>query len=71
MLVSLQGTYDLAGIYGPQLKSLRSILEDSNLSHIDRLVEPLPQRLTNEMLTAFDSHQEQIRSALEEAILSR
>lgn len=66
-----QGTYDLAGIYGPQLDSLESILEDSNLNRFDRLVEPLPERLTQEMLAAFDSRKEQIRSSLEEAILSR
>lgn len=67
----LQGTYDLAEIYGPQLQSLESILQDSNLSHYDKLVEPLPKRLTQEMLSSFDSRKEQIRVSLEEAILSR
>lgn len=66
-----QGTYDLAAIYTPQLESLESILQDSNLSHYDKLVEPLPKRLTQEMLNAFDSRKEQIRVSLEEAILSR
>ncbi|CAN0492374.1 unnamed protein product, partial [Hapterophycus canaliculatus] len=67
----LQGTYDLAAIYGPQLESLEAILEDSNLKNYDKLVEPLPRRVTREMLTAFDSRKEQIRVSLEEAILSR
>lgn len=66
-----QGTYDLAAIYRPQLESLESILEDSNLGHYEKLVEPLPKRLTQEMLTAFDSRKERIRASLEEAILSR
>ncbi len=67
----LQGTYDLAAIYGPQLDSLESILHDSNLNHYDKLVQPLPERLTKEMLNAFDDRKEQIRVSLEEAILSR
>lgn len=66
-----QGVYNLAGIYGPQLDSLESILEDSNLQHYEKLVEPLPKRLTDEMLTSFDSRKEQIQSSVEEAILSR
>ncbi|CBJ29210.1 carboxy-terminal peptidase [Ectocarpus siliculosus] len=66
-----EGTYDLAAIYGPQLESLESILEDSNLGHYEKLVEPLPKKLTQEMLTAFDSRKERIRASLEEAILSR
>ena len=66
-----QGTYNLAGIYGPQLESLQSILEETNLRNSDRMVEALPQKLTREMLTAFSSSKEQIRSQLEEAILSR
>lgn len=68
---SVKGTYDLAAIYGPQLESLESILEDSNLGHYEKLVEPLPKRLTQEMLTSFDSRKERIRASLEEAILSR
>ncbi|CAN0233609.1 unnamed protein product [Pylaiella littoralis] len=66
-----EGIYDLAAIYGPQLQSLESILKDSNLSHYDKLVEPLPKRLTQEMLRSFDARKEQIRIDLEEAILSR
>ncbi|CAM9615996.1 unnamed protein product [Ascophyllum nodosum] len=66
-----EGTYNLAGIYGPQLESLQSILEETNLRNSDRMVEALPQKLTREMLTAFSSSKEQIRSQLEEAILSR
>lgn len=66
-----QGKYNLAAIYGPQLDSLDSVLEASNLSNYDKLIKPLGKRLTQEMLPAFDSRKEQIRSALEEAILSR
>lgn len=50
---------------------MESILQDSNLNHYEKLVEPLPERLTHEMLNAFDSRKEQIRISLEEAILSR
>lgn len=69
--LGLKGMYDLASIYAPQLRSLDSVLEASNLNNYETLTKPLSKQLTQEMVRTFDSRKEQIRASLEEAILSR